>query len=333
MTIWFDIDNSPHVPLFVPVINALKKEGLNVLVTTRDFAQTLPLLEKKNIEYIRVDGYSGKNKWTKLYQTITRAIKLAKVIQNYDVELLVNHGARAGILAAWMLNKKIISGFDYEYTELFILKTFSDIILVPLTLEQRFNSYKYHFYNGFKEQVYLCDFIPDPDFRRDLPFKNDENKPLVVLRPPAFTANYYNQNSLNLFLSVLKYLRNSDCNIIYLPRIKEDNNFVKDFKGKLFIPPAPLDGPNLVYYSDVVISGGGTMLREAALLGTKSYSIFTGRPAQIDIELVNQKKLIFIKHESDIKKIDLSKQNKKEISTISSDVKDSFINIIKQQVK
>ncbi|MGB9695771.1 MAG: DUF354 domain-containing protein [Ignavibacteria bacterium] len=333
MTIWFDIDNSPHVLLFAPIIKVLKEEGFNVLVTTRDFAQTLPLLEKNNIEYIRIDGYSGKNKLSKLYQTLTRAIKLAKAIKGYKVDLLVNHGARAGVLAAWMLNKKIISGFDYEYTELFILKTFSDIILVPLALQQKFNSDKYHFYNGLKEQVYLCDFIPDPDFKRNLPFKNVESKPLVVLRPPAFTANYYDSNSLNLFTDVLGCLKNLDCNIVYLPRMEQDKDFVKSFDYKLFIPPNPLDGPNLVYYADVVISGGGTMLREAAVLGTRSYSIFTGKPAQIDIELVNQGKLIFIRCKDDIKKIDLSKQNKKTLNSINSEIRNFFINIIKQQLK
>jgi len=333
MTIWFDIDNSPHVLLFAPIIKALKEEGFKVLVTARNFAQTLPLLEKNNIEYIRIDGYSSKNKFTKLYQTLIRSIKLAKVVKKYNVKLLVNHGARSGIITAKILNKKIISGFDYEYTELFILKTFSDIILVPLSLHQKYNSNKYLFYNGFKEHVYLCDFIPDSDFLKNLPFGNIENKPLVVLRPPAFTANYYNSNSLNLFTKVLELLKNSDCNIVYLPRIKADKDFVKDFGNKLFIPQSPLDGPNLIYYADVVISGGGTMLREAAFLGTKSYSIFTGKPAQVDIDLVNQGKLLFIRSEVDIKKIDLSKKNRNGLSNISPEVKNFFINIIKQHLK
>lgn len=48
-SIWFDIDNSPHVLLFAPIIKILQNEGYDIIVTARDFAQTLPLLDKYKI--------------------------------------------------------------------------------------------------------------------------------------------------------------------------------------------------------------------------------------------------------------------------------------------
>jgi hypothetical protein len=39
--IWIDLDNSPHVPLFAPIIKHFREHGVSVLVTARDHAQTL----------------------------------------------------------------------------------------------------------------------------------------------------------------------------------------------------------------------------------------------------------------------------------------------------
>ena len=43
MRIWIDLANSPHVPLFVPVVRALEQRGDEVVLTARDHAQTVPL--------------------------------------------------------------------------------------------------------------------------------------------------------------------------------------------------------------------------------------------------------------------------------------------------
>ena len=43
MRIWVDLTNSPHVLVMRPVIRALEGRGAQVIVTARDFAQTLGL--------------------------------------------------------------------------------------------------------------------------------------------------------------------------------------------------------------------------------------------------------------------------------------------------
>jgi predicted glycosyltransferase len=42
----------------------------------------------------------------------------------------------------------------------------------------------------------------------------------------------------------------------------------------VFIPREIVDGPQLVYWSDLVAGAGGTMNREATVLGTPVYSQF-----------------------------------------------------------
>jgi predicted glycosyltransferase len=47
-----------------------------------------------------------------------------------------------------------------------------------------------------------------------------------------------------------------------------------------------VNGSDLLYHSDLFIGAGGTMTREAAVLGTPTYSVFAGRPAAVDAHLI-----------------------------------------------
>jgi predicted glycosyltransferase len=44
----------------------------------------------------------------------------------------------------------------------------------------------------------------------------------------------------------------------------------------------PVSGPDLLYCADLFVGAGGSMTREAAVLGTPAYSIFQGKPACVD---------------------------------------------------
>jgi uncharacterized protein len=52
-----------------------------------------------------------------------------------------------------------------------------------------------------------------------------------------------------------------------------------------------LDGANLVAAADLVVSAGGTMNREAAALGVPAASIYAGKWAAIDEQLVSDGRL------------------------------------------
>lgn len=343
-TIWFDIDNSPHVLLFKPIINILKSEGYNIIVTARNFAQTLPLLEKYNIPYIRVDGHGGKSKVKKVFTTLKRAYGLYKVLKGYKIDLMVNHGARAGIIAAKMLGIPIISGFDYEYNEITISLKLSDIILVPIYLREKFYlNKKVRFYDGLKEEVYLCganfnsiksEIYKEHNFIKDLP--------LAIFRPPSLVANYHNSKSDLLFKAALEYLLSSkECNILYIPRTNEDKLFLKKFSditryGQRFaiLENKVYDAKDLIWSADLVISGGGTMIREAAILGVPAYSIFASKIGGVDLSLEKMGKITIIRDISDINKIKtVSKDQLKVKPLIDCKVRNYWIEIIKEQLK
>jgi uncharacterized protein len=56
----------------------------------------------------------------------------------------------------------------------------------------------------------------------------------------------------------------------------------------LIVPERAVDGRSLAALADLVVSAGGTMIREAAVLGTPVWSIFEGRLGAVDELLVSE---------------------------------------------
>ena len=84
------------------------------------------------------------------------------------------------------------------------------------------------------------------------------------------------------------------------------------FKGsKVVIPKKAVDGLNLLWHSDLVVSGGGTMNREAAALGIPVYSIFRGKTGAVDRQLENEGRLTMIQSVAEVKKKIALKQRPK----------------------
>ena len=71
--------------------------------------------------------------------------------------------------------------------------------------------------------------------------------------------------------------------------------------GKLVIPEKAVDGLNLIWHSDLVISGGGTMNREAAALGVPVYSIFRGKIGAVDRYLASSGRLTLLTSVEDVR--------------------------------
>jgi hypothetical protein len=57
--VWIDLTNSPHVLFFRPVLRRMHEAGVETVVTARDFAQTLGLLERYQIEHTVIGRHGG----------------------------------------------------------------------------------------------------------------------------------------------------------------------------------------------------------------------------------------------------------------------------------
>lgn len=336
-TIWIDIDNSPHVPVFRPIIQELEKRSTDYIITSRDFAQTQELLKFWNIKNIAVGKHGGKNKFKKVLNLIQRSNELKKLLNQGKKMLAVSHGSRTQLLAAWRMNIKSILMLDYEYTESRLFNYLSSLILIPKYIpDQRLKSVginlkKVKRYNGFKEELYLRHFTFDKEFRNKINVLEDEI--LVVIRPPSFVGNYHDHKSEQLLLHAINYFSNIDNTVVLIVnRTLAEKKFILNGvkkNEKIRFLEKSVDGLQLLFSADISISGGGTMNREAALLGTKAYSIFTGRRPYLDDYLMSIGKLKFIETTRDFEKIQIKRDIKippKFENNLAGEITDIIVN-------
>ena len=316
MTIWLDFDNTPHVPLYRPILKELHARGVQTFVTSRFHAQTEDLLRMWEIPHVPVGTYGGKNRWRKIANLLHRAHALSRVARSRSITLSVSHNSRTHMLASKRLGLRYLGMDDYEYSEQRLANLLADHILLPIYIpdsrlaDAGFNLKKVIRYHGLKEEIYLKDFIPEADFRRHLGV--DEQSILVTLRPPSTTANYHDKKSEMLFRKCLQHFSsvpNTYCLIVN--RTDAERRLVSQDlldEGKVGWLPRAVDGLQLLWHSDIMVGGGGTMNREAALLGLPTYSIFTGRRPAVDEYLQSQGKLRFLNSEEEVEAIRVQKR-------------------------
>jgi uncharacterized protein len=70
---------------------------------------------------------------------------------------------------------------------------------------------------------------------------------------------------------------------------------------RIIIPEHVVNGLDLMWHSDFVVSGGGTMNREAAALGVPVYTIFRGKTPTVDRYLSDTGRLTFLETVEDVK--------------------------------
>ncbi|MEK6279732.1 MAG: DUF354 domain-containing protein [Acidobacteriota bacterium] len=317
MRIWIDLANSPHVPFFRSLTNEFTKRNHEVIVTARDFAETVPLAEAAGFAPEVVGGHGGGALSGKAGNLVQRAMALALWARGGNLDLAVSHNSYSQILAARALSLKTVTLMDYEHQPANHLAfRFASRIIVPRAFPQEaLNRYgaqpaKVSRYEGLKEDVYLADFQSDPRFEQQLrQLGINQTDVLVIVRPPASEALYHRFEN-ELFEQLLQHLvATPNTKVVLLPRNDAQRKiYAARSGGKLIVPGGPLDGANLIAHSDLVISAGGTMNREAAALGIPAASIYMGAWAAIDEELVKEGRLQKISTLHDINALVIQKK-------------------------
>src|SRR5215213_1717176 len=297
MRLWIDLANSPHVPFFKALAERFKAEGHEIETTAREFAETIPLAQAVGLAPEVVGVHGGRAVYAKAGSLVSRAWALRKWARGRGFDLAISHNSYSQILAARALRINTVTLMDYEHQPANHLAfRFASRIIVPASFPgaslRRYGARagKVRRYHGTKEDVYLADFQPDPSFAAELcELGVKPDNVLVLMRPPAHDALYHRfQNTL--FDEALTMLAaKENVQVILLPRNEAQRAAYA--RKPVIIPARPLDGANLIAASDLVISAGGTINREAAALGVPAASIYAGRWAAVDEELVKEGRL------------------------------------------
>jgi len=300
MRVWIDLTNSPHVLVMRPVIEVLRKEGHEVRVTARDFAQTLALCERLGIEHEAIGRHRGERLDAKALGLASRSAALVRWARaerraagGRGFDLALGHGSNDVSVAAALLRVPSATMFDYEWATVQhnVNCRLARAVVVPAAIPpERLYRYgargKIRAYEGLKEEYYLADFEPDPGVLAELAL--DSERPIVVVRTPPEVSLYHRFEN-DLFALVLERLRaaaaDEGVQPVVLPRVASQRAELRDVPG-FVVPQQAIDAQSLVAYADLVISAGGTMNREAVALGTPVYTTFEGRPGAVDARLI-----------------------------------------------
>lgn len=317
MRIWIDLANSPHVPFFRALVPEFVARGHQVEITARDFAQTVELATNAGMLPVVIGGHGGKRLSGKAGNLLGRAGALAKWVRGRGIDLAVSHNSYAQIAAAAALGIKSATLMDYEHQPANHLAfRLASRVIVPRAFPaaelRRYGggTKKVRRYKGTKEDVYLADFVPDPSFPETLrSLEVTAEDILVLVRPPANEALYHRFEN-ELFDELLTRLGTAPgVKVMLLARTEAQKaEYAARGWSNLVLPRKALDGANLIAASDLVISAGGTMNREAAALGVPAASIYAGKWAAIDEELVREDRLLRINSREDVASLKIAKK-------------------------
>ena len=321
MRIWIDLANSPHVPFFRALREEFEQRGHEVETTAREFAQTIELAEAAGFAAAVIGGHGGRGLTGKAGNLLGRALALAKWARGRrSFDLAVSHNSYSQIIAARVLRLRCVTLMDYEHQPAnhLAFRLASRVVVpeaFPSDALRRFGAREARVwrYGGIKEDVYLADFSPDPRFAEELRGRfgvDVVGDILVVVRPPAREALYHRFEN-ELFDELLTRLVAAPrAKVMLLARGRaQRESLAARFSSENFIAPRDaLDGSNLIAAADLVVSAGGTMNREAAALGIPAATVYAGRWAAVDEQLVREGRLKRISTRDDLGSLRVEKK-------------------------
>jgi predicted glycosyltransferase len=297
--VWIDISNSPQVPFFRPLIETLRERGHDVVVTTREYAQTVELLTLHGLEHEVVGpGHGGARATGKARALAGRLRALRRFARTRDFDVALSHASHELPLVARWLGIPSAYAFDYELarTQHRLGCRAARRVVVPDAIPQDrldrlgAGAAKVRRYPGLKEEYYLHGFEPDDSVLAELGI--DPERVLAVVRTPP-DVSLYHRHGNPLFGRALERLgRDESVQAVVLPRTAEQR---EEIRGRslpsALVPEHAIDAQSLVALADLVISAGGTMNREAVALGVPVYTTFAGELGAVDRVLVNEGRL------------------------------------------
>jgi len=278
--IWVDLTNTAHVIILRPLVERLEARGDEVTITARPLSHTLDLLEEWGHPHTVLGRHGGARRSDKARAAAGRAAALARFGRGRRFDYGLAHGSTDLPVACRLLQIPNTTMFDYEWAVLqhHVNCRLATRVLVPDWIPaQRLARYgarppKLVRYPGLKEEYYLGDFNPDPGVLDDLGVP--VGVPVCVVRTAPSYALYLGGSENPLIPRLLAHLSaQSDVHAVVLPRTPEQAREIRALGlDRVIVPERPVDGRSLVAVADALVSAGGTMNREAAVLGTPVWS-------------------------------------------------------------
>ncbi|HEY7950000.1 MAG TPA: DUF354 domain-containing protein [Solirubrobacterales bacterium] len=292
MLVWVDCTAAAHPLVLRPLIERFEARGDEVLVTAREYGQTLGVLDRLSIPYESVGRHAGASSLKKGTALAGRSATLARLVWKRRPGLALAHGSVDLAVVSSLFRIPSVQMQDYEFAgwqRQIAFRAARRVLApdsIPLERLRRIGAKERKLvrYPGLKEEYYLADFKPDAAVLDELGL--DREKVLVVLRPPPETSEYHARN--DLYGEAIRHLAAAgEVQVVVIPRTERQGAEVRAMAAaNLIVPERAIDTQSLIAHADLVVSAGGTMNREAVALGTPVFTTFAGRMGGVDEALI-----------------------------------------------
>ena len=204
-------------------------------------------------------------------------------------DVALSHNSYAQIVAARSLRIPAVTAMDFEHQPAnHVAFRLATRILVPEMIEvdairrQGATPGKVVQYPGLKEELYIGDFEPD---REILAKVSAEPRPRIVAvaRTPPTRALYHGSSNPLFEAALGTVCSQPGVLCVVLTRHPEQIAAIEALGlPNCVLPRAAIDSRSLVYAADLMIGAGGTMTREAAVMGIPTWTLFAGKTPAVD---------------------------------------------------
>ena len=299
--IWVDLTNPAHVVVLRPLVELLEADEHDVTLTARPLSHTTELLDDWGHPYTAIGHHGGASRVGKALAAGSRTAQAFAYARGKRFDYGLAHGSTDLPPVGRLLRIPNTTMFDYEWARLQheLNCRLATRVLVPDAIPaERLEPYgarppKLVQYPGLKEEYYLGDFKPDESVLGELGL--DPSGIIAVVRTAPSYALYLGGSENELLPRVLRRLLDEEAQVVVLARTDDQRRALRELDGSLIVPEHAVDGRSLAALADLVVSAGGTMIREAAVLGTPVWSIFEGRLGAVDELLIAQGRVHFLR--------------------------------------
>lgn len=293
--IWIDIEQPKSAIMLNSLCKMFYNEDSEILITARDYDSTYQILDDFNVRYKKIGSHGGEKLEEKLKTYIDRLEQLFPIIKKFMPDYFVTFLSVEGVRIAYGLKIPSIGMNDEPRNEPVckLVHPFIGNIITPdcIPIELYTKLYadpgKIIRYNGLDEIAWISEYIPNPDVLKK--FDIEKGKYIILRTEPSYASYLIDKikpekSQISEFLlPIFKEFPNYKY-FVLARSLKQENFISKELKTiakeRNVIITRYL--PNLVdlcFYGALIVSGGGTIVRESSLLNVPSIEFFPGESA------------------------------------------------------
>ena len=301
MRYWFDLVTPKQLLFFRPVIEGLRKEGHQVLATSRKYREVEQLASILELQLSFAGSRGGKDPREQFKHSLDRMEQLLPIVVRFSPDVSVSVASADCARVSFGLRVRHIAVNDSPHSLVAgkLSLPLSHHLMTPWVIP--FSAWSV--FGVSKDRISRYRALDPAAWLKRRPMREPspveagkgEKEATVLVRLEESYAPYLAGSDESWSERVLVRLARDfkGHNLVALCRYEDQLASVrKRFGSSYFVPERAVDGAELIERSDVFVGMGGTMTTEAALLGVPAVSAFQGAELYTERYLLSKRLLL-----------------------------------------